>query len=1139
VEQEAAAGARLIEAARSMIPVIMRCSKCGAENPDGAKFCIECASPFARRCSSCGKENPPRAKFCLECSKPIDSAPADTRETLRSSVRVSTVADGAHLEGERKTVTALFVDIKGSMDLLEDLDPEEARAIVDPAIKLMMDAAHRFGGYIVQSTGDGIFALFGAPIAYEDHPQRALLSALRMQEDIKRYAEKLFAEKGVNLQVRVGVNTGEVVVRSIKTDEAHTELTPIGHSTSLASRLQAVASPGSIAISETVRKLVEGYFALKPLGPARIKGVSEPVNVYEVVGFGPLRRRLQRAEGRGLTKFVGRDNEIEAMCRALELSRQGQGQVIAVIGDPGVGKSRLVSEFKARAQSECLVLEAFSVSYAKASAWLPVIDLLKGYFHISDDDEPRTRREKVASKVLMLDPSSEDALEPLLALLGIADSIYRKLDDGPGFANDEGGAVRRLTVLNTVRRLLLRESLNQPLVLIFEDLHWIDGETQALLDALVEGLANARIILLASYRPEYRHAWSNKSYYTLVRLNPFGRKSAQEMLTALLGEGTDLVPLKRLIIDKTEGNPFFMEEIVQALFEDGSLVRNGAIKVARSLSGIRIPGTVQDILAARIDRLPPDQKDLLQTLAVIGKEFPVRLVGKITDKSDDELNRMLANLQSAEFIYEQPAMGDIEYGFKHAHTQEVAYKSMLMERRKLIHERTGAAIETLFSDRLEDQYSKLAHHYGCSANRAKAFEYARLAGKTALGRFAYEEAVEQLRAALELLGQQPSKRPRDELDIQLALGDALMATRGNGAFETGAAYGRARELSAMTNAPATTTFEALKGVIVYLFEQGERRLADEAAQEMLAVAERSGDAALIGRAAWGIGFMLTDSEPAKALPYFERALSSEANLPSSWTAVILTNLASCLQRVGYLDRALKAMSQAEQAFAQGDGIEPWFLAWSHSNASLFYALRGDGGSSLRHADAAESVADKHDFSIASYARSCRALALALAGRREESLLLVRACAGSHSSASPRLRIISLFRLGEACVEAGFIEDGLGVVESLQLIAEGFGGRAKSVSKSADLLKGRLLLRCDPPDLKTAENWLRRSVDGFRAMEERFRQLRCAMDLARVLSDTGRRDEARAMLIEIYNWFTEGLDTRYLKEAKTLLDELSG
>ncbi len=338
-----------------------------------------------------------------------------------SAVRVISEPSSENLEGERKTVTALFADIKGSMDLIEDLDPEEARAIVDPALRHMIDATHRFDGYIVQSTGDGIFALFGAPVAHEDHPQRALYAALRMQDEVKRYAEKLRAEKGVNLQVRVGVNTGEVVVRSIKTGADHVEYTPIGHSTSLASRLQALAAPGSIAISETVRKLAEGYFALKPLGPARIKGVSEAVNVYEVTGLGPLRTRLQRSAGRGLTKFVGREREMEAMRAAAERANSGHGQIVAAMAEAGTGKSRLFFEFKAKNQSGWMVLETFSVSHGKASAYFPVIDLLHNYFKIIGDDDDRSRRAKVIGAVLALDRALEDTLPFLFALLGIVD----------------------------------------------------------------------------------------------------------------------------------------------------------------------------------------------------------------------------------------------------------------------------------------------------------------------------------------------------------------------------------------------------------------------------------------------------------------------------------------------------------------------------------------------------------------------------------------------------------------------------------------------------------------------------------------------------------------------------------------------
>src|SRR5580700_7084779 len=754
----------------------MRCSNCGSENPVGKKFCGNCGTQLGNSCPRCGVENPQSNKFCGDCGAVLA---ADSRTTASSNQLSSSApamseisiaagpASGAIPDGERKTVTALFADIKGSMDLMEDLDPEEARAIVDPALKLMIDAVHRYDGYIVQSTGDGIFALFGAPVAHEDHPQRALYAALRMQEELRRYAGRLRAQGGVPIEARIGANTGEVVVRSIHTDEEHTEYTPIGHTTNLASRMQVVAPTGSIAISEATRKLVEGYFLLKALGPTLVKGLAEPVNVYEVTGLGPLRTRLQRAAGRGLTRFVGREAELEQMKHALELARSGRGQIVAAMGEPGVGKSRLFFEFKAVAQSGCLVLEAYSVSHGKASAYLPVIDLLKSYFKIAAEDDERARREKVAGKVVILDRTLEDTLPYLYSLLGISES------DDPLAPLDP--QTRRRRTLEAIKRILVRESLSQPLIAEFEDLHWIDSETQALLNLLVDGIATARIVLLVNYRPEYHHQWGNKTYYNQLRLDPLGKESAQELLTALMGDDESTLPLKRLIIERTEGNPFFMEEIVQALFEQGVLLRNGAVKLVKPLDEIRVPPTVQAILASRIDRLAAAEKELLQTLAVLGREFSSGLIRRVAGKSDDELERMLSALQLAEFIYEQPAMGDVEYTFKHALTLEVAYNSVLTERRRILHERAGQARESLYADRLEDHLSELAHHYDRSGNVRKAVEYLGRAGRLAAQQMAHSEAVGYLRRALELFKNLPDSvdRDRQEFDLQMALSWSL------------------------------------------------------------------------------------------------------------------------------------------------------------------------------------------------------------------------------------------------------------------------------------------------------------------------------------------------------------------------------
>ena len=635
----------------------MRCSKCGTNNPSTSNFCAKCGNALARHCAKCKAENPPTSDFCGKCGTPLTNgagAAAATSSPLESASNVRVAQESSSpeaLEGERKTVTALFADIKGSTELERDLDPEEARAIVDPALKLMIDAVHRYDGYVVQSTGDGIFAMFGAPLAHEDHPQRALYAAIRMQEDLRRYGATLRERGRAPIEIRIGVNTGEVVVRAIQTAAGHAEYTPIGHTNNLASRMQTVAPTGSIATTEDTRKLCEGYFTFRSLGPTRVKGVSEAVTVHEVTGLGPLRTRLQASARRGLSRFVGRAAELEQMKRALELAKSGRGQLVAAVGEAGVGKSRLFFEFRAAGQPGCLVLETLSVSHGKASAYLPLIDLLKNYFEITPDDDARRRREKIGGKILILDRALEDTLPYLFTLLEVAES-----DDQIARLDPE---IRRRRTLDAIKRLLLRESLHQPLVAIFEDLHWVDEGSHALLNLLAESLGTARVLMLVNYRPEFTHNWGNKTYYTQLRLDPLGAETGEEMLNALLDDGRELAPLKQLIIEKTEGNPLFIEEIVQALFEQGALVRNGAVKLAKSLNTIQIPSTVQAVLASRIDRLPAEQKDLLQTLAIIGKEFPLGLVRAVSGKSDDELDSLLAGLQTAEFIYEQPAVGDV------------------------------------------------------------------------------------------------------------------------------------------------------------------------------------------------------------------------------------------------------------------------------------------------------------------------------------------------------------------------------------------------------------------------------------------------------------------------------------------------
>ncbi len=680
---------------------------------------------------------------------PVSYTPPHLAERIRAE-QAALEARGA-TDGERKTITALFADLKGSTALIEGLDPEEARAIIDPALQLMMDAVHQYDGYVAQALGDGIFALFGAPLAHEDHPQRALYAALRMQEAMRRYADTLRTKGYPPLLMRVGINTGEVVVRSIRKADLHADYVPVGHSTNLAARMEQLANPGTIVVSAHTQRLTDGYFAFKDLGPTQIKGVEEPLHIYEVLGVGALRTRLQVAARRGLTRFVGRQSEMEQLQRALEHAKAGHGQIVGTMGEPGLGKSRLFYEFKLLSVSGCLVLEAYSVSHGKATAYLPVIELLKSYFRIESPDDERTRREKVTGKVLTLDRSLEETLPYLFALLGI--------EEQPSSLQQMDVQIRRRRTFEALKKLFLRESLNQPVVLVFEDLHWIDGETQGFLDVLSESVASAKLLLLTNYRPEYRHEWGQKTYYTQLRLAPLGREEAEEFLDVLLGlpvgavREPPLQHLKHLILDKTEGTPFFMEEIVQELVEQGVLRQDASVGwvTTHPTTTLQLPPTVQGILAARIDRLAPDEKALLQQLSVIGREFPLSLVKQVLLQPEADLYRLLASLQRKEFLYEQPAFPEVEYIFKHALTQEVAYGTVLQEQRKRLHERTGQALEALYAATLHEHYSDLAHHYRRSANTEKAIEYLQLAGQQAVQRSAHTEAITHFPTALDLL----------------------------------------------------------------------------------------------------------------------------------------------------------------------------------------------------------------------------------------------------------------------------------------------------------------------------------------------------------------------------------------------------
>ena len=730
------------------------------------------------------------------------------------------------LEGERKQVTVFFADIKDSTRLVEGLDPEAAQQLLDPAIHIMMDAVHRFEGTVNQVLGDGIMALFGAPIAHEDHALRACYAALALQSAIRPYAEEVRRTHSMLLQLRVGLNSGEVVVRAIG-NELHMDYSAVGQTTHLAARMEQLAAPGTILLTTATLRLVEGLVQVTTLGAMPLKGMTEPVEVFELVGTSTLRRRLQAAAMRGLTRFVGREVELAALQQALAQADAGHGQLVAAVGEAGVGKSRLVYEFVHGSYTHgWQVLESASVSYGKATAYFPVVDLLKRYAHVEDVDEPRAIRAKVTGQVLTLDETLQETVPALLWLLDVLpdDSPFRTLEPPQ----------RRQRTLEALKRVLLRESQGQPLLLIFEDLHWIDAETQALLDSLIDSLPTARLLLLVNYRPEYQHGWGSKTYYTQLRLDPLPPASAEAVLDALLGLDPSLVPLRRLLIAHTEGNPFFLEESVRTLVETGILAGEpGAYHLAHALPTIQVPATVQAVLAARIDRLPPEEKQLLQAAAVIGTEVPLPLLEAVTEVPEAVRHRSLANLQAAEFLYETRLFPERAYTFKHALTQQVAYKSLLTSTRQRYHAQLAQALAAR-PETVETQPELLAHHATEAGLAEQAMGYWQRAGERSTGRSAYGEALAHCTRGLEVLQTLPETpaRARQELAMQLTLARALFATKGLGAPEMGHTLAHARELCLQVG-DTPQLFRVLLGLAGFHHQRGELQTARELAEQHL------------------------------------------------------------------------------------------------------------------------------------------------------------------------------------------------------------------------------------------------------------------------------------------------------------------
>jgi class 3 adenylate cyclase/tetratricopeptide (TPR) repeat protein len=1124
----------------------MRCPHCDADTPDGTKFCIECGTPLTHRCPQCGADTLPRAKFCGECGTPLTAqspplpaaSPPSPLSYIPGYLAEKILTTKTALEGERKQVTVLFADLKSSMELLADRDPEEARQLLDPVLERMMDAVHRYEGTVNQVMGDGVMALFGAPIAHEDHAVRACYAALAMQAALRRYSEEVRRTHGLPVDFRVGLNSGEVVVRAIDND-LHMDYSAIGQTVHLAARMEQLATPGSILLTPATLRLVEGLVQVHALGPIPVKGLAEPVEVCELVGASELRGRLQAAVVRGLTRFVGRQQELAALRQALERAKAGHGQVVAVVGEAGVGKSRLAYEFiHSHHTPGWLVLESASVSYGKATPYVPVIDLLKRYAHVEEHDDLRAIRAKVTGQVVTLDTALQDTVPALLSLL---DALP---DDSPFLQLDP--LQRRQRTLTALKRVLLRESQVQPVLLVFEDLHWIDSETQALLDSLVESLPTARLLLLVNYRPDYQHGWGRTTYYLQLRLDPLPSASADELLQALLGDDLSLAPLKRLLIVRTDGNPFFLEESVRTLVETHGLVGDqGAYHLARALPSIQVPSTVQTVLSARIDRLPLEEKQLLHTAAVIGHEVPLALLQAVAETPETPLRLGLTHLQAAEFLYETRLFPEIEYTFKHALTQQVAYETLLQERRRALHARIVEALEALARERVAEQVERLAHHAWRGEAWDKTLAYCRQAGEKAMARSAYREAVGYFEQALSALGHLPEQRDTIEqaIDLRLALRSALFPS---GDSERILGYLREAETLAAALDDPRRLGHISNFLSVHFRNVGAYDQAIAAAQRALALATADEEVVLQALANQRLGLAYqSQGDYRRAIDCLLQSITSlhgaqrrerfgQANVPS------VQNLAYLAACHGELGMFAEGRVLGEEGLQIAETVaHPSSLMWASYGIGLLSLCQGDLPTALPLLDRAMGICQEADL-LLFVPRVAAALGAAyiLSGRVADAVaLLTPAMEQTRATDMAGFQALCSLPLAEAQLLAGRLEQARALIESA--LAHAHEHQERGHQAYALRLLGDMAAQREPPEVEEAVGTYHQALALAVELGMRPQQAHCHRGLGTLYAKIGHRAEARAELdtaIELYR----AMDmTFWLPQAEATLAQVEG
>jgi TOMM system kinase/cyclase fusion protein len=1136
-------------AAAVMAPV-HACPACQHTNPSEARFCNACGARLLHLCSACGSANPPGAAFCNACATPLASltlVPTPTEEkgldSPTSQDIVSPPVEPFALEAERRQLTVMFCDLVGSTQLSERLDPEDYRDVVRAYQAVCAAEAERFEGYIAQLLGDALLIYFGWPVAHEDDAQRAVRAGLGMLEALGSLNGRLAQEKGVRLAIRIAIHTGLVVVGDMGGSGRQEQLA-LGATPNVASRLENLATPNTVVMSAATYQLVRGYFTVADLGPHTLKGVAAPVQAYQVLQESGVQHRFEVATMYGLTPFVGRDAEVTLLDERWRHVKDGMGQVVVLSGEAGIGKSRLVQTLKERVAHEPHTLMEYRCSpYYQHSAFYPVIDFFERTLAFDRHDCPTDKLMKLADALAPLALPLNNTVPLLATLLSIPLS-----DADTPF--DLTPQQQRQQTLTAILGIVLALAEQQPVLMIVEDLHWVDPSTLELLDLLIDQTPTLRLFMGLTCRPTFRHPWGLRTHLTPLMLNRLARDQVAQMVARVASGKRLPSEVVHHIVAQTDGVPLFIEELTKTILESGLVQEtNGHYELTGPLSAVAIPTTLQDSLMARLDRLGT-AKGIAQWGATLGRQFSYAILQAVSQREEVMLQRELGRLIEAELLYQRGVVPQATYLFKHALIQEAAYQSLLRSTRQYYHQRAARVLTEQFPETAETHPELIAHHYTEAACNEQAVPYWQCAGQRAIARSAHVEAVAHLTRGLDVLMTLPEtrERARHELALRLAHGTSLSVTKGWPAPEVGKAYSRAQHLCQQVG-ETSQLFPVLWGLWHFHFVGGEPQIARELGEQLLTLAQQHQEPGyflaahfMLGGALTALGALapaLTHWEQTFALydPQQHHALTSLFGADPGVFSLAFASHALWLR--GYPDQARMRSRQALE-LAQ-DLSHPFSRALAHCYAAMLHQFRREPRLVQQQAEAAMTLCTEQGFTYyLAWATLLRGWALTVqsteranedalaqlrqgfadllatgAGIREtyyRALLAEVAGSGGKSQAGHQL-------LAEACAAVQRTEERYWEAELYRLQGEWRGQEAER------------------PQQESAEATFLRALEVARGQHSKSLELRAAMGLGRLWQEQGKRDDARTLLLPVYHWFTEGFDTADLQEAKALLDAL--